>query len=60
MAKQILTISQPQLKMCTQSGQILQHQIADFLWKPFIFHAYVVPIRYPGTPIYGAPCIKYA
>ena len=22
--------------------------------------AYVVPIRYPGTPIYGAPCIKYA
>ena len=31
--KQILTISQPQLKMCTQSGQILQHQIADFLLK---------------------------
>ena len=33
----ILTISQPQLKMCTQSGQILQHQIADFLLKTFMF-----------------------
>ena len=33
----ILTISQPQLKMCTLSGQILQHQIADFLLKTFMF-----------------------
>ena len=39
MAKQILTISQPQLKMCTQSGQILQHQIADFLLKTFMFQS---------------------